>query len=191
MKKILSFCIVIVAVLSLVITASAQAPTLESLQAEIEALKLRVEALESRLTPGVVQSTYEGAEVTSSGATDTAIGDYDVKVNRFVLGKDYEGKDAITIYFDFTNNSTETKNFMFAISDKAFQNGVQLETAIIWDVKSNSLTDIRPGVTIDAASSFLLTDTTSPVELELSEAFSWSSDAPILYVLDLAQASAQ
>ena len=105
------------------------------------------------------------------------LGDYHIKFTGFELAKDYEDNDALLVHYDFTNNSEETTSAGVALILKAFQNGVQLETAIVTDVEGvdNTLKEIRPGASIDVTEAFELTDTTT-VELELTELISFSDE---------------
>jgi hypothetical protein len=83
--------------------------------------------------------------------------------------KDYKGKPAIRIYFDFTSNSDENISAMFSTMTTAFQKGVELDTAMVLDSNefvSNYQKNIKKGVTLRCAVTFLLTDSVSPVTLE-------------------------
>ncbi|MDR0853495.1 MAG: DUF5067 domain-containing protein [Clostridiales Family XIII bacterium] len=118
----------------------------------------------------------EKAEPSDSGE----LGDYSFAIKDFQLVKDYEGKDAILIRFDFTNNSDEAKSFIWSADNKAFQDGIELETAIqSYDdglSDDNASKDIQPGTTIEVYEVYLLSNTTSPVEVELTELISFSDD---------------
>ena len=96
------------------------------------------------------------------------------------LTKDYEGKSAIVITYAWTNNSDDTTSAMVSIGNKAFQDGVQLESAVIvGDDSYNaeaSMKDVRPGTTIDVQCAYVLTSETSTVEFELTEWISFSDD---------------
>lgn len=115
-------------------------------------------------------------ELTGAGA----LGDYYVEIKSAALTKDYEGKPVIAITYAWTNNSDKTTSAMVAMSGKAFQDGVSLETAIVMsdDVydPGTSMTEVRPGTTIDVQSAFVLSSETSVVEFELSELISFSDD---------------
>lgn len=106
---------------------------------------------------------------------------YKVSIDNFTLVKDYEGKDAIIVDYTFTNLSEKDTSFMVAVSDKAFQNGVELETAIIMDNKafdsSASMKDIKKGATLKVQQAFILSDK-SDVTIEVKELFSFN-DAKI------------
>lgn len=135
---------------------------------------------------GTTESTGSAADTKDDGkaAADPAhqenegdLGDYHAVITGMEVGKDYEGKDALLVHYTFTNNSEETTSAGVALILKAFQNGVQLETAIVTDVEGvdNTLKEIRPGASIDVTEAFELTDTTT-VELELTELISFSDE---------------
>lgn len=118
----------------------------------------------------------EEKKVTDSGD----LGDYTVKIHDgFELAKDYNGKDVIVLTYDFTNNSDDNQSFMFAISDKVFQNGIGLESAVMStdspELKNRS-TDIQPGASVTVKVGYLLQDTTSPVSVEAKELISLKDD---------------
>lgn len=108
------------------------------------------------------------------------LGDYYVEIKGAQLAEDYEGKPAIIVTYSWTNNSSDTTSAMVSTSEKAFQDGVQLDTAIIMnsDVydSGNSMKDVRPGTTLDIQCAFLLTSETSTVEFEITEWISFSNE---------------
>lgn len=98
--------------------------------------------------------------------------DYAVTIDGSTVTTDYEGNPAMVIDFSFTNNSDEATSFAVACSQKAFQNGVQLETAIVMDDLGNGyMAEIKPGATTQARLAFSLADE-SDVTVEVSELFS-------------------
>ena len=70
-----------------------------------------------------------GDTLESSGT----LGDYGVEIKDFALAKDYTGASAIVITYTFTNNSEEAAAAMVALSEIAYQNGLQLDAAVIAD----------------------------------------------------------
>lgn len=129
-----------------------------------------------------VQNTPE-PETPSNAAT---VGDYDVEIKSAVLTDDYEGNPAIIVTYAWTNNSEETTSAMTSVSCSAFQDGVGLETAIIMDDSvfdsDSSMTEVRPGTTIDVQSAFVLSNTTSVVEVEVGEWLTIENDPPVAYM---------
>ena len=120
----------------------------------------------------------DGNDAQSAGSGD--LGDYHVEIKGASLTKDYEGKSAIVITYAWTNNSEETTSAMVSIGSKAFQDGVQLESAVIMGDDSydagSSMKDVRPGTTVDVQCAYVLTSETSTVEFELTEWISFSDD---------------
>lgn len=118
----------------------------------------------------------EGGEQVGSGD----LGDYHVEIKGAALAEDYEGKPAIVITYAWTNNSEDTTSAMVAVAEKAFQDGVQLETAIVMndDVydSGTGMKEVRPGTTLDIQCAYLLTSETSTVEFEITEWISFSDD---------------
>lgn len=122
--------------------------------------------------------TQTAPTTDSAGLLD---GKYAVEILSAVKTQDYEGKDAVVVTFQFTNNSTETKSFMLATQSKAFQNKVQLDTAILINNpvynSDTQMKDVQPGGSLTVQKAFLLSDN-SPVEVEVS-AFLSSDDSKI------------
>lgn len=124
-----------------------------------------------------------GGSASDSGETMTGSGDlgaYHVEIKDATLVHDYDGNPSIVITYSWTNNSEDTTSAMMSILEKAFQDGVELDTAMIFDSgiydSGASSKDVRPGTTIDVQCAFTLTSETSIVEFELSEAFSWTNN---------------
>lgn len=127
---------------------------------------------------------------SSSGGTDASIetqksteeGELDgcyVKILDAETGlKDYEGNPMIGVKFEFTNNSEEATSFGLAVYPKAFQDGVELETAFVTkasDEYDNNWKDIKTGVTLTCEQYYILTSDTSDVELVVEPLISFSS----------------
>lgn len=114
----------------------------------------------------------DGANV-AEGSGD--IGDYYVEVLGAALTTDYEGKDAITITFSWTNNSEDTTNVGSSLLYQAFQDGVQLDyTVVESEYSDNEYRDVRPGTTITIDVSYILSSD-STVEFELSDWLSYNN----------------
>ena len=126
----------------------------------------------------IVQTPSSTDEMIGAGN----LGDYYVEIKGGTLAEDYEGNLACVITYSWTNNSEETTSAMLSVSEKAFQDGVELDTALIMDSSiydsGASMKDVRPGTTIDVQCAFVLNNQTSDVEVELSELFSFSKNSP-------------
>lgn len=113
---------------------------------------------------------------TDDNSSDGTIGKYACVVKGAELGNDWEGKDTVIITFDFTNNSSSPASFDVALDSKAYQDGIGLETD--WSNDETDLLDveIKPGVTKEVKKAYVLRDTSTNVEIEISELFSFSDD---------------
>lgn len=107
------------------------------------------------------------------GETEGDLGESHVKVKSAALTKDYEGAPSIFINYAWTNNSRETTCAVLSIVERAFQDGIELESAIITNEANyhveSSFKGVRPGITLDAQCAFVLRSKTSLVEFEMSE----------------------
>lgn len=106
------------------------------------------------------------------------LGDYAIEIHEYELAQDYNGNPAIVVSYSFANNGEKAVSGMVALSDNAYQNGVQLDTAIITgqDIGSDQMKDIKSGASIELKAAFLLTSETAPVEFEVSELMSFSEE---------------
>ena len=99
--------------------------------------------------------------------------EYAVTIDGSAVTEDYEGNPAMIVDFTFINNSDEATSFAVACSQKAFQNGVELERAIVTDDLGNGyMAEIKPGATTTARIAYALTDE-SDVTVEVEELFSF------------------
>ena len=122
----------------------------------------------------------QGSEtVVATEADNAAIGDYSVEIDSCRLVKDYEGKDVIIVKYIFSNVSgTDPISFMVAFDDYASQNGVGLNESWFVDESANYSSDnqtkeIKMGATLDVEVAYELNDTTTPVDIEVKELFSF------------------
>lgn len=132
-------------------------------------------------TPAPVES--DDAEDGKSSAEDGIYSndDFEVKYISHNIVKDYEKKDCIRLVYEYTNKEEDSQSFMFATNIKAFQNGVELETAITMDddeEENNSLKEIKNGVTIEVARIFVLSDD-SDVTVEVAPLVSFDKSDKI------------
>lgn len=135
------------------------------------------------------------AKNAESNKPEGTIGDYVVTVKEAtVVQSTLDGKDILVVTYSFANNSKDPKAFLYAITDKLFQNGVEIQSVLtsfgIEDYYSfdNKSKEIKPGVTLDVQNAYELSDTSTPVEVEISEWISFSNDK-ITYTIDLSEPS--
>lgn len=82
------------------------------------------------------------------------IGDYTVLYKGACIMADDEGNDAVVLTLDYTNNSKEDCAFWVAVFEKAMQDGVQLDTALVYpdpdsfvSITDDKFTGVAPGKT--------------------------------------------
>lgn len=95
------------------------------------------------------------------------------------------GDKCLVLYFDFTNDTEENKAFSTSFSVYAFQNGVEIDHSM-WHVNENtknSNREVQPGTTVVVAESFVLSEDTSAVEIEIRPWVSFDDD--ILFELEI------
>lgn len=118
------------------------------------------------------------------------LGDYEVEIKSARLTKDFEGKAVVVITYAFTNHGKDNASFSFALNDEVFQNGVGLNNAYILkddDYSADNQTkEIKTGASLDVDVAYELNDSTTDVEVEVSELISFD-DAKITKTFKIAE----
>lgn len=110
------------------------------------------------------------ATTAAPGAIDCDINDCHVTYLKHEIVENMSGDRCLAVYFQFTNNNKDAKSFIYTVSDKAYQNGVQLESSLfhVNDESHNTSLEIKSGVSITVCSAFVLRDETTDVELDVA-----------------------
>lgn len=144
---------------------------------------------------GSSSSSSDTANADTASKTEQVgegtLGEYAVKFTDATLAKDYEGKDVIIVSYDFTNNGEESASAMVSITVKAFQDGVELSDAYLIDASDvynaeNQMKELKTGATLNCQEAYVLSSTTSPIEVEAQAAFSFS-DEKVVNTYQIAQ----
>ncbi len=133
----------------------------------------------------LVACVETGTETQGSGSADgstadaTKLGNYSIDIKSCRIAEDYEGEPIIIVTYGFTNNDDSAASFSFAITDEAYQNGIGLNKCYFVADSANYNSDnqtkeIKTGATLDVEIAYELNDTTTDVEIELSELISFS-----------------
>ena len=135
---------------------------------------------------GLDTATAQGAAVEDSGsatepqaaeqsASDAAA--YGVTIDGCRVTEDYQGNPAAVVTYTFTNNSDEATSPAVAVHAKAFQNGTELELAVVADAEESgkSMNEVKPGSSITYESAYELADM-SDLTVEVEELFSFSDE---------------
>ena len=150
----------------------------EALQAQIDELTARIAELESG-----APAAGTAEEAPASDFEQVVVGDYTVDFVGYKFDKSYDGKDTINITFHYTNNSSESKAYVWAIGLTAFQDGIELKDGYVAD--SERATEIRPGKSIDIIECFVLRSATEQIELEFDLPISFSDKNKVTRYLDI------
>lgn len=138
------------------------------------------------------QSDQNEPIIAGKSASQTGdIGKYNVTIKDSKVVRNND-EDILIVTYTFKNNSDDSKAFIYAVTDKLFQNGVELGTVYTsfgiedeYDFDNKSK-EIKPGVSLDVQAAYELNDTTSDVEVEISEWISFNDDK-ITYTIKLAE----
>mgnify|MGYP000226318587 CR=1 FL=1 len=93
---------------------------------------------------------------------------------RHELTKDYNGADAVRIYFTYTNKLDEPKSAQLAFYPQVFQNGVECEFTIgdlqeTNEASSNLSKQVMKDTPLEVAFIYTLQDTANPVTLKVTD----------------------
>ena len=112
----------------------------------------------------------------ASDPNHMVIGDFELQYKGASIMADSDGKDAVVLTMDFTNNSEETAEYLWSVYGLAMQDGAELEAAVIFvseksyeTVTKSQLTDIEPGKTIEVRAAYTLKDAKKPVEITFTD----------------------
>lgn len=93
---------------------------------------------------------------------------------------DYEGASTFATTVEISNIQTDKNLNPFDVHVQAFQNGVELETAIYFDAEpegytpGDSFKEIQPGGTQSQVHGFVLQDETNPVTIQVESTFDFN-----------------
>ena len=130
---------------------------------------------------------------SGAAAVDTAktnLGDYNVEIKSCRLAKDYEGKDVVIVTYGFTNYGDDAASFSVSLEDAVYQSGVGLNKAYVLADSANYSADnqtkeIKKDASIDVEVAYELNDTTTPIDVEVSEWISFD-DAKVTKTFTIA-----
>lgn len=129
----------------------------------------------------VAGAESQGAASSSTSDQSSSEATYEASIDAVEVGADYEGNPALIVTFSWKNNSEETTSFATKLYAKCFQNGVQLDTAFVYENIDNNgyMADVRPGYGTTFQMAYELKDTENPVEIEIENLFDFNGK-PIL-----------
>lgn len=116
-------------------------------------------------------------EIIESG-TEFDYEDMHIRYTGYEFGQNMAGEQTLIVYFDFTNNSAENKMFAYSFNVKAFQNGVELDSSLMFsnDICKNRDNEIQPGTTISLGEDFLIGEDRSDISLQIEPFISFTNE---------------
>ncbi len=136
-------------------------------------------------TPAGSENASQSVDAEKDVATDGVIGDYICKVKSASICKDWVGEESVKVVYEFTNNNEDPQSFDGALDVNLYQDGVGLETTFLsGDDSSIYDVEIKNGVTKEVIKYYVLRDKTTPIEVEISELFSFD-DTKITTTINL------
>lgn len=108
----------------------------------------------------------------NTNSASSATSEYEVKIDKLERTTDVDGKPAILVTYTWTNNSSEPTMFLAAVSTRAMQSGVELQTALVQGGDPAASTEeVQPGGSAVVTEAFALRDS-SDVTIECTDMFS-------------------
>lgn len=133
------------------------------------------------LGSGEDNSTNQGTGSADSGTSAANIGDYNVEIKSCRLAKDYEGKNVVIVKYVFSNISNDdSAAFYTSLDANVYQDGVGLnESYFVADSANydagNQTKAIKAGASIEVEVAYELNDTTTNIEVEVTEWISFNN----------------
>ena len=122
----------------------------------------------------------QGKGNASQGSSSGNLGDYNVIIESCRLGVDYENDPIVIVKYKFTNVSDdEAASFWLSVDDKVYQDGIGLNKCYVADDSANYSEDnqskeIKKGNSIYVEVAYELNDTSTDIEVEVSEYISFN-----------------
>lgn len=133
------------------------------------------------LGSGKSSSDDQGSGAADATESKSNVGEYTVEIKSCRIARNYDHKSVVIVTYGFTNNSENSANFEWAFDDTVYQKGVGLNPAFVLDegvswLEENATKDIQKGATVDVEKAYILNDTTTDIEVEVKELFSFGND---------------
>lgn len=106
------------------------------------------------------------------------------KLDGIKVVKDYEGNNALEINYTFTNKQEEATSALVGVCTDGYQNGKEMEVAIVDRSEFKEQVDLKKGVSQDNCTNYLVLTDDSEVELEVYQTYSsaWSKDPAVFKI---------
>lgn len=168
----------VISILAIVVVFGSQAMYAKAIDEAFGAASVAPSAGASPSSSGVASQPAEAAKASEdSNVAQLKNGKVTIEVKKAEKSvNDYEGKSTVAATLVITNNDTSNLN-PFEYRVQAFQNKVELDTAVYFDAKPegyepmSALKELQPGGSMTVVSAFVLNDETAPVSLKIDSTF--------------------
>lgn len=129
--------------------------------------------------------TTEQPAVSEGDTIDMSNDKFTIHYTKHTITKDFGGAPCLMVYYDYTNNSSDSSSAMVDVNLMAYQNGSALSAAIPETTESAIdmfMAEIEPGKTVNVCQAFSLSDE-SDVTLQAGEAFSFGGGTTTSQIL--------
>lgn len=169
----------VISILAIVVVFGSQAMYSKAIDEAFGTASVAPSAGASSSSSGVASQPAEASKASEdSNVAQLKNGKVTIEVKKVEKSvNDYEGKPTVAVTFVITNNDTSNFN-PFEYRLQAFQNKVELDTAVYFDAKPegyepmDAFKELQPGGSISVVNAFILSDETSPVSLKIDRTFS-------------------
>ena len=161
MKKLL--CVLLIAVFTLSITATAFAIDIDLSALSDKELKQLRGQIDKELTKRAATASLASGDIS----------DYHIDILSIEMTKDMSGADAILGIYLFTNNSKESASFWMDVSAKVYQDGTECTQAYTLDSLSSTMKEVQAGGTLEISRAYALNNDYDDILIEIEEGFSF------------------
>lgn len=133
-------------------------------------------------TPDIGSAVGSGSADNTSDPNTRAFGDCTVSILDYTIRPDDEGEPALRVTYEFTNNSKKSASFSTTVVLNAYQKNspaaeddrkhfalTYAKPSVLDNEYTRMLTLIEPGESITCAGYFKLLDSTTPVDIKVSD----------------------
>lgn len=119
-----------------------------------------------------------GGEESAGDPNVISVENYEAEIVGWEIVKDSDDKDAIAVTFNWTNNGEDSQSFNWAFSFYFYQNGIELDYAVVWvsedsydTIDEGLSTNIQPGESLEVIATYELQDLETPVDIEIGDLY--------------------
>ncbi len=142
---------VVVSVIAVVVVLGSQAFYGAALDAVSESLE------SPSVSSGSSQGDGNGADAGAADAGEPTSNPFEVSIDEGTVVQDYEGNPALSVTYTWVNTSDEATSFAVEAYPKCFQDGIQLDTAVVSGAAdSNYATELKPGASVQVTLAYSL-----------------------------------